>query len=73
MSSVAVKAIFDNLTSGAGRRAKIEYSTDSLIHDEADSVKISVKSARLNSQMHVTNWVEAQQEDPEIKATMDWC
>ena len=23
--------------------------------------------------MHVTNWAEAQQEDPEIKAAMDWC
>ena len=60
MSSVAMKAIFDNLTSGAGRRAEPEYSTDSSIHDEADSVEISVKSAQLNSQMHVTNWVEAQ-------------
>ena len=23
--------------------------------------------------MHVTNWAEAQQEDPEIEAAMDWC
>ena len=23
--------------------------------------------------MHVTNWAEAQREDPEIEATMDWC
>ena len=73
MSSVAMKAIFDNLTSGAGRRAELEYSTDSTIHDEADSVEISVRSARLNSRMHVTNWAEAQWEDPEIEAIMDWC
>ena len=72
MSSAAMKATFDNLTSGAGRRAELEYN-DSLIHDEADSVEISVKSARLNSQMHVTNWAEAQQNDPEIEVAMDWC
>ena len=73
MSSAAIKAIFDNLTLGAGRRAELEYNVDSLIQDEADSIEVSVKFARLNSQMHVTNWVEAQQEDPEIKAAMDWC
>ena len=73
MSSVAMKAVFDNLTSGGGRRAELEYDINSPIHDEADSVNISAKSARLNSQMHVTNWAEAQWESPEIKATMDWC
>ena len=59
MSSAAMKAIFNNLTSGAGRRAELEYNIDSLIHDKADSIKVSMKSARLNSQMHVTNWAEA--------------
>ena len=73
MSLAAMKAIFDNLTSGAGRRAELEYNVDSLIHNEVDSIEVSVKSARLNSQMHVTNWAEAQWEDPEIKAAVDWC
>ena len=27
----------------------------------------------LSTQMHVTDWAEAQREDPEIKAAMDWC
>ena len=67
-----MKAVFDNLTLGAGRRAELEYNVDSLlIHDEADSIEVSVKSERLNSQMHVTNWAEAQWEDPEIKAVID--
>ena len=73
VSSAAMKAVFDNLTLGAGRRAELEYNIGSPIHDEVDSIKVSVKSARLNSQVHVTNWAEAQQEDPEIKAAMDWC
>ena len=73
MSSEAMKAIFDNLTSGAGRRAEVEYSIDSAAHRKDDSIKVSVKSVRLSSQIHVTDWAEAQCEDPEIEAAMDWC
>ena len=32
-----------------------------------------MRSARLSTQMHVTDWAEAQHKDPEIEATMDWC
>ena len=73
MSLAAMKAIFNNLTLGAGRRAELECNMDSSIHNEVDSIEVSVKSARLNSQMHVTNWAETQWEDPEIGAAMDWC
>ena len=31
-----MKAVFDNLTSGAGRRAELEYKVDSAAHREAD-------------------------------------
>ena len=68
-----MKAIFNNLTSGAGRRAELEYSVDSATHCEAESIKVSVKSTRLSMQMHVMDWAEAQHEDPEIEAAMDWC
>ena len=37
------------------------------------TIEVSVKSARLSTQMHVMDWAEAQHEDQEIKATMDWC
>ena len=60
MSSEAMKAIFDNLTSGASRRAEQEYDPDSAAHQETNSIKVNVKSARLNTQMHVTDWAEAQ-------------
>ena len=72
MSSEAMKAIFNNLTSGASRRAELEYSVDSATHCEADSIKVSVKSARLSTQMHVMDMAEAQLEDPRIEAAMDW-
>ena len=59
MSSEAMKAVFDNLTSRASRRAELEYSVDSTAHHEADSIKVSVKSMRLSMQMHVMDWAEA--------------
>ena len=73
MSSEAMKAVFDNLTSGASRRAELEYSADTAAHHEADSIEMSVKSKRPSTQMHVTDWAEAQCEDPKIEAAMDWC
>ena len=39
MSSEAMKAIFDNLTSGASRRAELEYSVNSATHCKADSIR----------------------------------
>ena len=73
MCSKAIKAIFNNLTSEAGRRAEQEYNTDSAAHHKVDSIEVNVKSVRLSTQMHVTDSAEAQREDPEIDATMDWC
>ena len=73
MSSAAIKVVFNNLTSRSGRRAEQECSTDSAAHREADSVKVNMRSARPSTQMHVTDLAEAQHEDPEIEATMDWC
>ena len=73
MSSKVMKAIVNNLTSGVGRRAELEYSIDSAAHREANSIEVNVKSVKLSTQMHVMDWAEAQHEDPEIEATMDWC
>ena len=61
-----MKAVFDNLTSGADRRVELEYKADSAAHHKANSIKVSVCSMRLSTQMHVTDWAETQREDPEI-------
>ena len=73
MSSVAMKIVLDNLTSGAGRRAEQEYDTNSAVHLKVDAIEVNMRSARVSTQMHVTDWAEAQQEDPEIETAMDWC
>ena len=65
MSSAAMKAVFDNLTSGAGRRAEQEYET----YLKADAIEVSVRSARVSTQMHITDCAEAQQEDPEKRGS----
>ena len=68
-----MKAVFNNLTSGASRRAEQEYDTGSAAHLKADAIEVNVRSARVSIQMHVMDWAEAQEEDPEIEAAMDWC
>ena len=73
MSLAAMKTVFNNLTSGATRRAEQEYNTDSAAHREANPIEVNMRSARLSIKMHVMDWVEAQHEDPEIEAIMDWC
>ena len=43
MSSEAMKAVFNNLTSGASQRAELEYNAGSAAHHEADSIELSVQ------------------------------
>ena len=45
MSSAAMKAVFNNLTSGAGRRAEQDYDTGYAAHLEVDAIKINMRSA----------------------------
>ena len=73
MPSAAMGAVFDNLASGAGRRAEQEYETGSAAHLKVDAIEVNVRSAGVSTQMHVMDWAEAQREDPEIEAAMDWC
>ena len=60
MSSEAMKAIFNNLTSGASRRAEQEYNTGSATHHEVYSTEVNVKSVKLGTQMHVSDRAECQ-------------
>ena len=61
------------LSLGASRRAEQEYETGSAAHLKVDAIEVNVRSARVSTQMHVMDWAESQQEDPEIEAAMDWC
>ena len=72
MSKDEVKAIFDNLTMGAGRRVEREWDWVSSVAMEADLIEIKAWAAQ-HTHMHVTDWTQAQREDPELSATLDWC
>ena len=53
MSSEAMKAIFDNLTSGAGRRAEQEYDTASATHRKANSIcKCEISKVKYSNACH---------------------
>ena len=40
---------------------------------EADLIEIKAWAAQPNTPMHITDWTQAQREDPELSATLDWC
>ena len=68
-----MKAVFDNLTIGAGTWAEWEWDRESTVTTEADSIEIEARAARPNTPMQVTDWAQAQREDPELEAALDWC
>ena len=40
---------------------------------EVDSIEMKAWAARPSTPMHITDWAQAQQEDLELKATLEWC
>ena len=73
MSKDEMKAVFNNLTMSAGRRAEREWDQESSTTKEADSIEIKVQAAGPSTPMHVTDWVQAQQEDLELEAALELC
>ena len=68
-----MKAVFDNLTMGAGRWAELDWDRESMVTTEADSIEIEAQAAWPNTPMHIKNWARAQREDPELEAALDSC
>ena len=53
MSKVEMKAIFDNLTMGAGQRVEREWDWESSATAEADCIEIEAQAAWPSTPMHV--------------------
>ena len=68
-----MKAVFDNITNGAGRWAEWEWNQESVVTTEVDPIEIEAQAASPNTPMHITDWAQAQREDPELEANIDWC
>ena len=73
MSKDAIKAVLDNLTMGAGRRAEREWDQEFSLVAEPDSKETEARAAQPNTPLHVTDWAQAQREDPELEVDTDWC
>ena len=53
--------------------AEWEWDQESEVTAEADLIEIKAGAAQSNTPMHVTDWAQAQREDPKLEATLDWC
>ena len=58
---------------GAGRRAEQEWDQEFLTTKEVNLIEIKVRAARPTTSMHIMDWTQAQQEDPKLEATLEWC
>ena len=44
-----------------------------MVTAEANSIEIKARAAQPNTPMHITDWAQAQRENPELEAFLDWC
>ena len=70
MSPEGMKAVFDNLTSGASRRAELGYKVDSAAHHEADSIEVSVQSR--DRAHRCTSWTGLKFNVKTLRSKLPW-
>ena len=67
----AVQAILDGATIGMSRQAERERPAI-IKNEQLLEREVCVAAGRVLVEMHVTNWAEAQKEDPELDAVLQW-
>ena len=66
-----VRSILDGITLGAAPLAEIHDPT--IVEGDHDmEQEVHVATGHMLVKMHVTNWAEAQREDPVLSAVLDW-
>ena len=66
-----MQAVLDGATIGASQRVEEENPTV-IESDQQRETEVWVTAGRVLVEMHVTNWVAAQKEDPELQAVLQW-
>ena len=67
----AVQAVVDGATIGASQR--VEWENPTVIEsDQQRETEVWVTAGWVLVEMHVTDWVAAQKEDPELHAVLQW-
>ena len=71
-----VKSILDGVTVGMTERADAQDPTvakaDEEIHKPVQETAILARAAQAHINLHVTDWVITQQEDPILKTLIKW-
>ena len=76
LDAETVKSILDRVTVGSTGRADahepVVAETDKEIHKQVQEAATKARAAHMHVNLHVTDWVAAQWEDPVLKATINW-
>ena len=76
LNAEAVKAILDGVTVGTAGRADAHDLTvaeaDERIQKQVEETAVQVQATHMCVNLHVMDWVAAQQEDPILKIVMEW-
>ena len=67
----AVRSVLDGVSLGATQRAK-GYDPAVVEGDRGMEKEVHVAIRQVLVEMHMTNWTEAQREDPVLSAVLDW-
>ena len=66
-----MQSVLDGVTTGASQRAEGDDPAMD-VGDHNIEKEVCVTAGQVLVEMHVTNWVAAQREDPEIGAVLHW-
>ena len=76
LNAEAVKSILDGVTVGTTGRADAHYPTvaeaNERIHKQVEELAVQVWAVHTHVNLHVMDWIAAQQEDPILKIVMKW-
>ena len=76
LDAETVKSILDGVTMGKTKRADAQdpvvAEADEEIHKPIQKTAILATAAQAHVNLHVTDWVTAQQEDPILKTVIEW-
>ena len=76
LNTETVKSILDGVTVRLTRRTDahdlVVAETDKEIHKQVQEAVIHARAAHMHVNLHVTDWVATQWEDPVLKAIINW-
>ena len=69
-------SILDGVTKRTAGRANahdpVVAEADERIHKQVEKTAVQVQATHMHENLHVTDWIAAQQEDPILKGMMEW-